>query len=325
MGWRRRPPDVRQDTVGAVPDDESAVLPWRVRPPRPTGKSGAAFLSPVVRRLLREHGLEPGAVTGSGEGGRVTRDDVLAVASGETPDAAPTGAPRRARPTGDERVPFSASRRRTAEHMVRSKATSPHITVVVEVDFDAVAEARAGQRRLSYLPFVARAVIDAVASYPHVNASVVDEGLLVRRDVHLGIAVDLDFQGLIVPVVRDAAQKRLRVIAREIGDLAARARERRLSPDEVVGSTFTITNPGPYGTVLSVPVINQPQVAILATDRVVPRPVVIETERGDGITTHPVGRLALTFDHRAFDLAYAAAFLDRVRTILETRDWKIEL
>jgi len=293
-----------------VPDNATTVLPWRERRPRPARVDGDAFLSPVVRRLAGDHDLDPATITGTGEGGRVTRADLL--------DAT-------RRPTGDETVPFSASRRRTAEHMVRSKATSPHATIVMEVDFEGVARARRVQTGLSYLPFVARAVIDALEVFPNLNASVVDDGLSVHRDVHLGVAVDLDFQGLIVPVVRDAADKRLRAIGHEITDLATRARERRLSPDEVVGSTFTITNPGPYGTVLSVPVINQPQVAILATDRVVRRPVVIESERGDSIAVHPIGRLALTFDHRAFDGAYAAAFLDRVRTILETRAWEVEL
>jgi len=293
-----------------VPDNATTVLPWRERPPRPSRADGDAFLSPVVRRLATDHDLDPATITGTGEGGRVTRADLLEA---------------RKRPTGDETVPFSASRRRTAEHMVRSKATSPHATIVIEVDFESVARARRGQAGLSYLPFIARAVVDGLAAFPHLNASVAGESLVVHGDVHLGIAVDLDFQGLIVPIVRDAADKRLRAIAHEVTDLAARARERRLTPDEVVGGTFTITNPGPYGTVLSVPVINQPQVAILATDRVVPRPVVIESERGDGITVHPIGRLALTFDHRAFDGAYAAAFLDRVRTTLESRAWDMEL
>jgi 2-oxoglutarate dehydrogenase E2 component (dihydrolipoamide succinyltransferase) len=293
-----------------VPDNATTVLPWRERPPRPARVDGDAFLSPAVRRLASDHDLDPATITGTGEGGRVTRADLL--------DATE-------RPTGDETVPFSASRRRTAEHMVRSKATSPHATIVMEVDFEGVARARRGQTGLSYLPFVARAVVDALEVFPNVNASVVDDGLSVHRDVHLGVAVDLDFQGLIVPVVRDAADKRLRAIGHEITDLATRARERRLSPDEVVGGTFTITNPGPYGTLLSVPVINQPQVAILATDRVVRRPVVIESDRGDSIAVHPIGRLVLTFDHRAFDGGYAAAFLDRVRTILESRSWEVEL
>ena len=302
-----------------MPDNATTVLPWRERPSRPAGGGGDAFLSPVVRRLLADHDLDPGTISGTGAGGRVTRSDVLRAVSGRAPDAG------RERPTGDETIPFSASRRRTAEHMIVSKATSPHATIVMEVDFQRVARARRGQAGLSYLPFVARAVVDAVAAFPHVNALVVGESLVVHADVHLGIAVDLDFQGLIVPVVRDVADKRLRAIAREITDLATRARERRLSPDEVGGGTFTITNPGPYGTVLSVPVINQPQVAILATDRVVRRPVVVESDRGDTIAMHLVGRLALSFDHRAFDGAYAATFLDRVRTILESRAWEAEL
>ncbi len=307
-----------------MPEDATLVLPWRERPSRPAGAGNDAFLSPVVRRLLAEHGLDPATITGTGEGGRVTRGDVLEAVSGPA-SAAATREDGTKRPTGDETVPFSASRRRTAEHMVRSKATSPHATIVVEVDFEGVARARRGQTGLSYLPFVARAVIDAIAAFPHVNASVADDSLVVHPDVHLGIAVDLDFQGLIVPVVRDAADKRLRALAHEITDLATRARGRRLSPDEVVGGTFTVTNPGPFGTALSVPVINQPQVAILATDRVVRRPVVIDLELGDSIAVHPIGRLALSFDHRAFDGAYAAAFLDRVRTILEARDWDVEV
>ncbi len=252
----------------------------------------------------------------------MTRADVLE-AVGRRGDVSPD--PVRARRTGDEAIPFSPSRRRTAEHMIRSKATSPHATIVMEVDFERVDRARRRHSGLSYLPFVARAVVDALAAFPHVNASVAGERLVVHPEVHLGIAVDLDFEGLIVPVVRSASDKRLRVIGREITDLATRARERRLSPDDVAGGTFTITNPGPFGTVLSVPVINQPQVAVLATDRVVARPVVIESERGDSIAVHPIGRLALTFDHRAFDGAYAAAFLERVRTTLESRAWDIEL
>ena len=166
-------------------------------------------------------------------------------------------------------------RKRTAEHMVRSKATSPHASMAVEVDFERIERVRTANQgdwkaregfSLTYLPFVARAFCDTVDDFPNVNASVVDETLVVHRDVHLAIAVDLDFQGLIAPVVRDADGKRLRLIAREIHDLAVRARSRQLTPDEVLGGTFTITNPGPYGTFLTLPIINQPQVAILATD-----------------------------------------------------------
>jgi pyruvate dehydrogenase E2 component (dihydrolipoamide acetyltransferase) len=319
-----------------TPDSPAAaasttVLPWRDRPPR--RGDGRSFLSPAVRSLLTERDLDPEEIHGTGEGGRVTRADVLAyVDAREAP-----GGLREAEPLAEkaEIVPFSPVRRRTAEHMVRSKATAAHAAVVVEVDYESVARLR--RRRgaawreeegfaLTYLPFVARAVIDAIAAFPRVNASVRDrDQLVVYREVHLGVAIDLDHQGLIVPVVRNARAKRLRAIAAEIADLASRARAKQLSPDDVGGGTFTITNPGPYGTLVSVPIINQPQVAILATDRITPRPVVVETDGGDSVAVRAVGRLTLSFDHRAFDGAYAAAFLGRVRDVIETRPWDVEL
>jgi 2-oxoglutarate dehydrogenase E2 component (dihydrolipoamide succinyltransferase) len=219
--------------------------------------------------------------------------------------------------------------------MVQSKSTSAHVLTAVEVDFENVDKVRraAGPEfkeregfTLTYLPFVSRAVIDAIEEYPHINASVGDDQLVVHRKVHLGIAVDLSFQGLLAPVIHDADSKRLRAIAREIHDLAARARAKKLGVDELAGGTFTITNPGGYGTLITAPIINQPQVAILSTDGVKKKPVAIELPDGtDGIAVHPVGLLALSFDHRAFDGAYASAFIARVREILETRDWSHEL
>ncbi len=165
-----------------------------------------------------------------------------------------------------------------------------------------------------------------MSEFPHLNASVTDDGLLVHRDVHLGVAVDLDHEGLIVPVVRDAGRKRLREIAREVADLAQRARAKKLEPDEVGDGTFTITNPGPSGTLLSVPIINQPEVGILATDTVRRRPVMVPLDGGgEGITVHPVGMLGLSFDHRAVDGAYAASFVSRVKELVETHDWGPEL
>jgi 2-oxoglutarate dehydrogenase E2 component (dihydrolipoamide succinyltransferase) len=232
-------------------------------------------------------------------------------------------------------VAFTNIRRRTAEHMVRSKATSAHTLTAVEVDFHGVDAARAQVREsfretegfaLTYLPFIARAVVDALADFPRMNASVGNDELIVHKRVHLGFAVDLDFEGLIVPVVKDADSKRLRAIAREVRDLAERARSKRLSADDISGGTFTITNPGPYGTFMTVPIINQPQVAILSTDGVKRKPVVAELAGGgEGIVIHPVGILALSFDHRANDGAYASAFLAKVREIIETRDWPGEL
>jgi 2-oxoglutarate dehydrogenase E2 component (dihydrolipoamide succinyltransferase) len=232
-------------------------------------------------------------------------------------------------------VPFSTVRRRTAEHMVASKAISPHTLMAIEVDYaqvDAVrGPAQAEWRRregtsLTYLPFIARAVIDASNAYPHLNASVGDNQLLIHGRVNLGVAVDLDGDGLVVPVIRDADGKRLRAIARQVADLARRARTAQLTPDDFADGTFTISNPGPYGTLLTGAIINQPQVAILATDAVAPKPVAVPvTGGGYAVAVHPVGNLALTFDHRAIDGGYAARFLKQVKEILEHRDWTAEL
>ncbi len=250
---------------------------------------------------------------GTGASERITRDDVRAFMA---------RAPHDPRAERDLVVPFSPIRKRTAEHMIRSQVTAAHAAIVVEVDFERVARTRGD---LTFLPFVARAVVDAIVAFPQVNATVGDNELIVHSAIDLGVAVDLDYDGLIVPVIRDAAAKRLRALGAEITDLATRAHARQLSPDDVAGGTFTITNPGPYGTFVSAPIINQPQVAILATDRVTRRPVVVEGRDGDAIAVHAVGRLTLSFDHRAFDGAYAAAFLGRVRDILETRPWDVEL
>jgi pyruvate dehydrogenase E2 component (dihydrolipoamide acetyltransferase) len=212
---------------------------------------------------------------------------------------------------------------------------SPHVLTAVEVDFEAVERVRRAHGAefkqqegfsLTYLPFIARALVDAIRDFPHINSSVGDGELVLHESVNLAIAVDLGFEGLLAPVVRDTDAKRLRAIAREISDLAARARSRQLSPDDLAAGTFTITNPGQYGTFMQFPVINQPQVAILSTDGVRRRPVVVTDELGgESIAIHSVGILALAWDHRAFDGAYVAAFLDRLRGILETRDWEPEL
>jgi pyruvate dehydrogenase E2 component (dihydrolipoamide acetyltransferase) len=287
----------------------SVAHPARTRRPR---RSRPGFLSPLVRRLADEHHLDPAAVAGTGADGRVTRDDVSAFV-----------APRAA----DEVVALNRIQRLTGEHMLRSLRLAPHAFIAMDVDFERVDRARR-QAKLTYLPFVVRAVVDAIAELPHVNATVADGdgGLAVHRGVHLGVAVDLDHEGLIVPVVRDAHTKRLAALGAEIADLAERARAKQLAPDDVAGGTFTITNPGPYGTALSAPIIHQPQVAILSTDGVRRRPVVIELDDGgETIVVHAVGFIGLSFDHRAVDGAYASAFLARVREILETRPWDVEL
>ena len=338
-----------------------------------SSNGGGLLLSPVVRRLINENNLDPASIQGSGPGGRITRNDVLAVldkggaraaAAAATPAQAPAApaapapaapatqapaAPAPAAPAAqapapqpiaragerDTAIPHTNIRRRTAEHMIRSKSTSAHVYASIEVDYEAIERLRSAEKDafrasegfgLTYLPFIARAVVDAIRGYPEVNASFGESELVVHNYVNLGIAVDLDFKGLVAPVIHDADGKRLRALAREVRDLANRARSKQLGPDDIAGGTFTITNPGPYGTTFTMPIINQPQIAILSTDAVKRRPVVVELPDGsEGIAVHGVGNITLAWDHRAFDGAYAAAFLREVKTVLETRDWSAEL
>jgi len=323
--------------------------------------SSNLLLSPVVRRLVNEHGIDVAALNGTGPGGRITREDVLDYIDGHgltrraAPAPAPTAAPAPAPVAApapapvaaavpvprvnvgarDEVVPLSKIRRLTGSHMIVSKTTAPHAFSVVAVDYANVDVARNAVKdsfkssegfSLTYLPFISRAIIDAIAEFPHLNASLDGDTLVVHKYIDLGIAVDLDYQGLLVPVVRGAEGKRLRAIAREISDLASRARNRKLSPDEISGGTFTISNNGSAGSVLTMAIINQPQVAIISTDAIVRKPVAVRLPDGsESIAIHPVGNLAMSWDHRAFDGAYAASFLTKVKHILETQDWSAEL
>jgi pyruvate dehydrogenase E2 component (dihydrolipoyllysine-residue acetyltransferase) len=375
------PPPTREPAAPPAAAATTSGAPATTAGAPPQAGAGGQLMSPVVRRLLNEYGLDASEVQGTGEGGRITRNDVLAAAARQGPSApaapstaAPTApsrvvspppraaAPPRAtpppavaptapvtpvpaareeaaapaaRPVGDETVPFDNIRRRTAEHMVSSKATSPHVYTSIEVDYERVDRARRAEQDdwrvregfpLTYLPFIVRAFCDTVEEYPNINASVDGENLVVHHDIHVGIAVDLDFKGLIAPVIRNADGKRLRLIAREIHDLATRARSKQLMPDEVAGGTFTITNPGPWGTYMTLPIINQPQVAILSTDGIRKRPWVVTGPDGeDSLAIRHVGILALTWDHRAFDGAYAAAFLQAMKDEIQGRDWEAEL
>ncbi|HEY3143089.1 MAG TPA: dihydrolipoamide acetyltransferase family protein, partial [Acidimicrobiales bacterium] len=353
----------------APPAAPTTTAPPPPPPPPPAGEPASPngkLLSPVVRRLISENNLDANQIAGTGPGGRITRNDVLSVierggpAAPPAPPVAPAPAPApaqqapapapaaaaaapartpqpivRAAGERDTAIPHTNIRRRTAEHMVRSKATSAHVYASIEVDFEAVEVVRWAARdewrategfSLTYLPFISRAVIDAIHEFPEVNATFGENELIVHNYVNLGFAVDLDFKGLMVPVVQDADGKRLRAIAREVSDLARRARSKQLSPDDIAGGTFTITNPGPFGTTFTFPVINQPQVAILATDAVKRRPVVVHLPDGsEAISIHSVGNLTLAFDHRAFDGAYASSFLNHIKEIIETRDWNAEL
>jgi 2-oxoglutarate dehydrogenase E2 component (dihydrolipoamide succinyltransferase) len=339
----------------APPTEPEAAAPAPAAEPSapPASGAGGRLLSPVVRRLINEHGLDPASISGSGVGGRITRKDVLAAADAKGPagksapaPASSPAAPAAARPapspaplvrSGDRDtvIPHSNIRKRSAEHLRRSVDTSAHVYASIEVDYEGVDRVRRANKEawkaeegfsLTYLPFVSRAVVDAIHEFPEVNASFTDEALIVHNYLNLGIAVDLDFKGLMVPVVREADTKRMRAIAREISDLAGRARSKKLTPDDISDGTFTITNPGPFGTLLTMPIINQPQVAIISTDGVKRRPVVITLPDGsESIAIHSVGNLALSWDHRAFDGAYAAAFLNKIKEHLETRDWVAEL
>ena len=218
----------------------------------------------------------------------------------------------------------------TAEHMVRSKATSAHVLQAVEVDFSTVeaARRRAGAKwkakegfSLSYLPFIAKAVCDAITDFPKINAHVEGESLVAFDAVNLAIAVDLDFDGLVAPVVRDAGSMAVVDLARAINEIAARARRDALGPDDFAGATYTISNNGTFGTLITAPIINQPQVAILSTDAVIKKPVAVVVDGTDAVAVRPVGVLAQSFDHRAIDGAYSAAFLRRLKEIIETREW----
>jgi pyruvate dehydrogenase E2 component (dihydrolipoamide acetyltransferase) len=298
------------------------VLAYVARP-QPTAGSKVP-LSPVVRRLLADHHIDADDVRGTGPEGRITRRDVESLIP----------AAREVR-SGDERVPFSKIRRLTAEHMVRSKATSAHTLMVREVDYERVEMIRRASGAafkeqegfsLTYLPFNALATLEALREFPHLNASVANDELIVHHDLNLGIAVDLDGDGLVVPVVHSADSYSLRTIARTIRELATGARTKKLTVDNMANGTFTITNPGPFATLMTGAIINQPQVAILSTDGVTRRPVVVTSADGEeSIAIHSVGMLALTFDHRAVDGAYAARFLSRMAEILNTRDWATDL
>ncbi|OWY63423.1 hypothetical protein B7486_53205, partial [cyanobacterium TDX16] len=302
------------------PTDEAPSDDGRSPHERPERLGGNGFLSPVVRRLVQEHQLDLDGIEGSGAGGRITRDDVLAALEEDQPAPA-----RRPDDDGVRRVPFTAIRRTIATRMLASQHEAAHTLVVTEVDYHHVGPAKEAAG-LTWLPFVARAAIDALAEHPSLNAHVGDDHLDLHQAVHLGVAVDLEHEGLVVPVLRHADRLRLRLLADALARRAAAARDRALGPDDLNGGTFTITNAGRYGTLLTAPIINRPQAAILATDGVRVRPVAVPLGEGEhGLAFHPVGNLCLSFDHRAVDGAYASSFLARVRDLLQERDWLAEV
>jgi 2-oxoglutarate dehydrogenase E2 component (dihydrolipoamide succinyltransferase) len=285
--------------------------------------------SPLVRRIARDHNVDISQVQGTGISGRVTKHDILGyIESGAGKRApAPAAAVQAPAPAVAFRpgenvqiVAMSVMRKKIAEHMVLSARTSPHVYSVYEVNFGRVAALRekrkaefdAAGAKLTYTAFIAKVIVDALRQFPMVNASIDGENIIYKKDINLGIAVALD-QGLIVPVIRHADEKNLLGLSRALNDLASRARSKKLNPDEVQSGTFTITNPGIFGALYGLPLINQPQVAILGVGGIEKRPVVID----DAIAIRPMCHLTLGYDHRLIDGADAGRFLSFVKERLE--------
>ena len=303
--------------------------------------SRSQILSPLVRRLAAEHTVDLTGLHGSGTGGRITKKDVLA-AVGSRGGTSPSGSrPQMTAPVpvpmapviagaGEELVPLTHIRRAIAQHMVASNQTAARAWTMVEVNVENLVRLRTRVKdaflerhgvKLTYLPFLTRATIDALLAFPMVNAELRGDDILVRRYVNMGIAVSYD-QGLIVPVIRGADGMNSVGIARAIADLAARARSHDLKPEEATGATFTITNPGPYGSLLSVPIINQPNSGILSIDGIQKRPVVVEE---DAIAVRHMVYISMSWDHRVVDGELATRFLSRVKQNLETWDFAEDL
>jgi 2-oxoglutarate dehydrogenase E2 component (dihydrolipoamide succinyltransferase) len=305
--------------------------------------------SPLVRKIAQENNVDISRLQGSGVSGRVTKNDILDYlqqpGAGAAPPPSVQAQPQAAAPSsptprppamtfapgeGDRIEPLSMMRKKIAQHMILSKQTSAHVTTVFEVDFtnidklrrrhkDAYAERGA---KLTFLPFVIQAVVNGLREFPIINASMDESSVTYHRDLNIGIAVALDW-GLIVPVVKNADEKNILGLSKAINDLGERARTKKLSPDDVQGGTFTITNPGIYGGLFGTPIINQPQVAILGVGGVKKRPVVVETKEGDVIAIRSMCILALTFDHRLIDGAVADQFMARVREFIEAGQFTV--
>jgi 2-oxoglutarate dehydrogenase dihydrolipoamide succinyltransferase (E2 component) len=338
------------DAASSAETSQPAAPPEPVAAAPDVSGNGKTFVSPVVARIAAEHGIDVGSVPGTGQGGRVTKKDILAfVESGaQAPPAAPPqpaeqpaqaapaapqlrppGAPPQPAAGGEQVEPMNAMRKGIADHMRRSLDTSAHVTSAIEVDMSKVVAIREKLKaeyqksygvNPTYLIFVARAATDTLLEYPWINGEIRGDQIVTRNYVNLGFAVELaDGKGLIVPVVRNAEGLNLLGMARAVTDIAERARNKQLLPDEVQGGTFTITNPGGYGTFHGTPVISQPQAGILGTYALVKRPWVVEDDQGnDAIAIRPIMNITLTYDHRLVDGALAGRFLRDLREKLQT-------
>ncbi len=291
-----------------------------------------------MRKIAAENNVDISAIEGTGLSGRVTKNDILGfIESGASsqPAATPSQAPAPSAPSHTPAVvfepgerfrvePMSVMRKKIAHHMVQSKQTSAHVSTVFEMDFTKIDKLRRQHKhsyaergvKLTFLPFIVHAVIPALRAFPEINASIDGETIVYKNDINIGVAVSLDW-GLIVPVLQNADEKNILGLARAINDIGERARAKKLNPAEVQGGTFTITNPGIYGGLFGLPIINQPQVAILGVGGVKKRPVVIESDAGDSIAIRSMCYLSLTFDHRLVDGAIADQFMAMIRETIE--------
>jgi pyruvate dehydrogenase E2 component (dihydrolipoamide acetyltransferase) len=310
--------------VAATPSaaDKSAnretVTPSTVAPAQAHSGNGRRRSSPLVRRIAKDHDVDIAQIAGSGIGGRVTKSDILGYI-----ERAPAARPEIPRPTADRVEKLSVMRKKIAEHMVMSRRTSAHVHSVFHVNFSTVERLRQQKKgeyeqagaRLTYMSFIAKVIVDALRRHPILNASLDGDNVVYKKDINLGVAVALD-SGLIVPVVKNADEKNLLGLSRAIADVAERARSKRLNPEEVHGGTFTITNPGQFGAQFGIPIINQPQVAILGVGTIEKRPVVID----DAIGIRTMAYLTLGYDHRLIDGAVADQFMADVKERLENFD-----
>jgi len=296
--------------------------------------------TPLARRLAEEAKVDLRSVTGTGAAGRVTKQDVAQHAGGRSqPAAEPAPSPAAGRAAylryslqpGDKVVPMTPLRRLVAEHMVLSKRVSPHVGTVAEVDMSGVTRVRDAHKRafeqdhgfgLSFLPFIVHAAVRALREFPRLNASVLEDAIVEKKDIHIGIAVETE-KGLVVPVARHADRLSLAGLAQALEDLANRARSKKLSADELQGGSFTISNPGRFGNLYGFAIINQPQVGILRMGEIVKRPVVRTLDGEDAIVIRPIMHLALSYDHRAVDGAPANGFLHRIRELLEEAEFDL--
>jgi 2-oxoglutarate dehydrogenase E2 component (dihydrolipoamide succinyltransferase) len=317
------PPEPRPQADGAGTSARPAPAA------QPSQEAEPPRSSPLVRKIAKEHRVDISQIHGTGIGGRVTKDDILAFIEGKpaAPKQPPKGpaveTPAFKPGAATEVVPMSVMRKRIAEHMILSRRTSAHVHSVFEVNFGRVAKIREAKKaeyeraggRLTYMSFIMKAAVDALRAVPVVNASLDGDTIVYHKSVNLGIAVALDW-GLIVPVIRRAEEQNLLGLSRGLADLAERARRKQLKPDEVAGGTFTITNPGVFGALFGMPIINQPQVAILGVGNIEKRPVVID----DAIAIRPMAYLSLGYDHRLIDGAVADQFMSHLKHAIENWD-----